>query len=231
MKRKAQSHVVVVLSLICVIRTTAAVAATTHERGFSEAYVTGVPTVAVPQEPVVIAWCRAMGGYASFEAQARAEAQQRKTAARQADEARRSAASAQVRTDQQLLKDLGYYRGRVDGRVGPATTTAISQFRVANNLGAGTTLDVSSRQVIASDTAVRKMSAEPSTSRGTLRKDQQALADLGYYKGPVDGIPGPLTRSAIREFKAAHGFDPTSHSLDDATRTRLAELSAGRSTQ
>jgi uncharacterized protein (TIGR02594 family) len=35
---------------------------------------------------------------------------------------------------------------------------------------------------------------------------QQALADLGYYTGPIDGVAGPLLESATTAFKERHGM-------------------------
>ncbi len=35
---------------------------------------------------------------------------------------------------------------------------------------------------------------------------QGRLADLGYYAGQIDGIPGPATENAMSRFKAAHGM-------------------------
>ena len=41
---------------------------------------------------------------------------------------------------------------------------------------------------------------------------QQLLAALGYYSGPIDGIPGPRTASAIREAQKAFGLARTGKS-------------------
>lgn len=38
---------------------------------------------------------------------------------------------------------------------------------------------------------------------------QRALAKAGYYRGPIDGDIGPMTRSAIRSYQAAHGLRQT----------------------
>jgi peptidoglycan hydrolase-like protein with peptidoglycan-binding domain len=38
-------------------------------------------------------------------------------------------------------------------------------------------------------------------SEANRRQIQEALSGLGYYKGPVDGIFGPKTRTAIRHFQ------------------------------
>lgn len=37
---------------------------------------------------------------------------------------------------------------------------------------------------------------------------QRRLKTLGYNPGPIDGIPGRLTQSAIRAFQTAHKLDP-----------------------
>jgi glucose-6-phosphate dehydrogenase assembly protein OpcA len=41
---------------------------------------------------------------------------------------------------------------------------------------------------------------------------QQLLAALGYYSGPIDGIPGPRTASAIREAQKVFGLERTGKS-------------------
>jgi hypothetical protein len=54
----------------------------------------------------------------------------------------------------------------------------------------------------------------------TLRSAQVALTYLGYTPGPIDGIPGRFTRSALSQFQAQEGLDP-SGDLDLATAERL----------
>ncbi len=39
-----------------------------------------------------------------------------------------------------------------------------------------------------------------------LREDQQRLSNLGFYTAAVDGIAGPATRQATRDFQAANGL-------------------------
>jgi N-acetylmuramoyl-L-alanine amidase len=48
---------------------------------------------------------------------------------------------------------------------------------------------------------------------------QVALYRHGYYKGPIDGISGPLTKSAIREFQRTKGLEPDGVA---GKRTRVA---------
>jgi peptidoglycan hydrolase-like protein with peptidoglycan-binding domain len=48
---------------------------------------------------------------------------------------------------------------------------------------------------------------------------QEALSGLGYYKGPVDGIFGPETRTAIRHFQRDIKASATGHlTADEANR-------------
>lgn len=53
-----------------------------------------------------------------------------------------------------------------------------------------------------------------------LKLAQQRLVDLNYPLGAVDGISGPLTRSAIRDFQDANGL-PVNGMLDTATKEAL----------
>ena len=64
---------------------------------------------------------------------------------------------------------------------------------------------------------------EPAFTRTESLELQQLLADLGYETGPIDGIVGPLTRTAVRGFqrdvgRPADGF-PTQILMDQLRRT------------
>lgn len=53
-----------------------------------------------------------------------------------------------------------------------------------------------------------------------VREVQQALVDKGYDPGPVDGIMGTRTRTAIREFQSDKGI-PATGRLDEETQRAL----------
>lgn len=57
-------------------------------------------------------------------------------------------------------------------------------------------------------------------SQSTLQSAQQLLKDEGYYKGSVDGIDGPATRSAIRHYQREKNLKETGR-LDRATQKDL----------
>ncbi len=167
------------------------------------------------------AWCDAMGGYPSFEAQAAAR---RRAAARRAASA--TPPSPQVKSDQSKLKKLGYYTGDVDGRPGQATRDAISEFRSNSRLGYGTTLDAEARAVLV--TKVKGAEAERKAAREAQKQevasDQQALKDLGYYSGAVNGRAGRAIEAAVAAFRAANGLGEGT-TLDARSRQVLTSAS------
>jgi hypothetical protein len=61
----------------------------------------------------------------------------------------------------------------------------------------------------------------------TVRHVQEALQRLGIAAGPADGVAGPRTEAALREFQAQYGLPPsgtldaeTLRAIDDADRRR-----------
>ena len=59
------------------------------------------------------------------------------------------------------------------------------------------------------------------TDRMEVRNMQQSLKDKGYDPGPIDGIHGPRTSAAIREYQTKEGLTVTGR-LDDETMGRLS---------
>jgi peptidoglycan hydrolase-like protein with peptidoglycan-binding domain len=56
-------------------------------------------------------------------------------------------------------------------------------------------------------------------SEANRRQIQEALHRVDYYRGPVDGIFGPLTRAAIRRFQREIGADITGYlTAEEANR-------------
>ncbi len=54
------------------------------------------------------------------------------------------------------------------------------------------------------------------TGRADVRSYQQALKDKGYDPGPIDGIHGPRTSAAVREYQKKEGMTVTGRLDDDA---------------
>jgi peptidoglycan hydrolase-like protein with peptidoglycan-binding domain len=59
---------------------------------------------------------------------------------------------------------------------------------------------------------------------GLVLDIQRALAERGYYDGDVDGLPGPRTQQAIREFETAQGLKVTG----DTSEALLARVLRAR---
>lgn len=58
-------------------------------------------------------------------------------------------------------------------------------------------------------------------TKDEIRRAQQALQAQGLYDAKIDGIIGPRTREALRQFQAREGLEQTAQ-LDNPTRQRLA---------
>lgn len=59
-----------------------------------------------------------------------------------------------------------------------------------------------------------------------VRGAQQQLQSSGYYKGSIDGMNGPMTRSAIRQYQKDNGLS-TNGRLDNATCNKLGLTGTG----
>ncbi len=63
------------------------------------------------------------------------------------------------------------------------------------------------------------MPAQADMTDANRRQVQEALRRLGYYRGPMDSIFGPLTRGAIRRFQREIGADTTGYlTAEEANR-------------
>ncbi len=56
--------------------------------------------------------------------------------------------------------------------------------------------------------------------RSDTKKVQETLRDKGYYTAPVDGVLGPQTREAIRQYQKSESLPVTGH-LDAQTAGKL----------
>ncbi len=69
--------------------------------------------------------------------------------------------------------------------------------------------------------AVRLSEEKPAVlHREDIKKLQESLRDKGYYSGPVDGVIGPRTRAAIRQYQKFENL-PVTGRLDTQTAGKL----------
>ena len=137
-----------------------------------------------------------------------------------------------VKNIQRRLKELGYYKSAVDGKFGRTTTSALKAFQEAHGLEADGVAGKATYAILFSENALKagttptpaptatpKPEAEDKNSAAvswpTLRKNdsgenvaqlQEALAELGYLSGKIDGNYGTNTVEAVKAFQKANGL-------------------------
>jgi hypothetical protein len=172
----------------------------------------------------VSAWCREMGGYSSFEAQARAQAAQRTAAGEAQIRARETAAarirqvSQQIKADQWILKANGFYKGDVDGRASSAFEASIADFRKAHGLNTGTTFDAASRAVLTGDTVVTKATWEARSKAPAPSTDAAAPQVATQTSTTTQGRSPTATVSRME----ASPPRPANQTMDSQGRTATA---------
>lgn len=126
---------------------------------------------------------------------------------------------AGVKALQQRLCDLGFLDSKyVTGYYGAITVSAVKRFQKANSLPqTGTVAELTVKAINSTEaktsttTNTSDIIAKPGTLRmgdsGTqVKKLQQNLKALGYFKSSVTGTFGSVTRDAVVKFQKAHSL-------------------------
>ena len=118
---------------------------------------------------------------------------------------------------QQRLRERGYYSGPVDGVMGPNTEAALRAYQRDQRLSVTGKLDSPTTRALISETGVAA-GRTVGTSAPTIdiRTAQRELKGRGYYSGPVDGVIGAATESALRAYQRDRGLKVTGR-LDSPT--------------
>lgn len=112
---------------------------------------------------------------------------------------------------QQALKLLGFYDGEITGIYDDATRAAVAALQTSLGLPATGEYDE------ATDAALReRLGGAVGTLSTAISQVQQALTDLGFYTGPIDGRWSQATIDAVRAFQTELGV-PATGVLDVAT--------------
>ena len=113
-----------------------------------------------------------------------------------------------VREVQQKLRSWGYLKGTADGVYGAQTYRAIIAFQRKNGLKADGVVGAQTKRALGITTPAP--AAAKGTAAGkfneTVRIAQQKLKQWSYYKGAVDGLYGPRTGQAVRDFQRKNGL-------------------------
>jgi peptidoglycan hydrolase-like protein with peptidoglycan-binding domain len=111
----------------------------------------------------------------------------------EADAEAEAAAAAAISELQDVMTDLGYYTGPIDGVYGPATTDGVKAMQ--EDLG------VTADGIYGEETH----NALGDKAVSVVMEIQTALAEYGYYAGEIDGAYGPATTEAVEALQADLG--------------------------
>lgn len=117
---------------------------------------------------------------------------------------------------QQLLKNLGYYTGLIDGYYSSSVASAVRRFQERNGLtvdgkvGKETLTALRDPGAIAADADNQGMTLNGSLTIGSTGTDvkivQQYLLDMGFYKGPISSVYDEATAAAVSAFQSKYGL-------------------------
>ena len=144
---------------------------------------------------------------------------------------RKGSEGEDAKTVQARLKELGYFRNRVDGKFGALSEAALKKFQEANGLEPDGVAGKGTYQVLFSDSALPKgTTPTPAVSETpapagegsgsssfwvTMRQGdtgdnvtqlQEMLIELGYLSGKADGTYGDKTVEAVKAFQKNNGL-------------------------
>ena len=137
-----------------------------------------------------------------------------------------------VKTLQRRLKELGYYNSSIDGDYGSGTVSAVKAFQKKNGLTQTGTADATTLKKLNSSSAISATEKEEeyttlkSGSKGdAVKKLQQRLKELGYYKKAIDSEYGSGMVTAVKAFQKKNGLTQTGIA-DAATQKKIYASSA-----
>ena len=111
---------------------------------------------------------------------------------------------------QQSLTKLGYSPGPIDGIFGSKTETAVKAFQKAKGLVVDGIVGNNTWAAISKALQITPPSTHPLLKRGSTGAQvtylQQSLTKLGYNPGPIDGIFGSKTETAVKLFQKSKGL-------------------------
>ncbi|WP_291353114.1 peptidoglycan-binding protein [Desulfosporosinus sp.] len=114
---------------------------------------------------------------------------------------------------QELLKSRGFYTGNIDGIFGPLTRSAVVAFQGSMGLVQDGIVGIKTWTALGVD--CHTPTPPPVNHCPTLQEGstgpavvnlQELLRARGFYTGNIDGIFGPLTRSAVVAFQGSMGL-------------------------
>lgn len=130
---------------------------------------------------------------------------------------------SEVRSLQQLLASAGYAVGVIDGIFGQLTESAVEAFQADKGFSVTGLVDRATLDALQSGAPTILMKRG---DRGdNVRSLQLLLASAGLNPGPIDGIFGGLTESAVLAFQRSHSL-PVTGQVGQSTLDALGQIAA-----
>ncbi|NEP79543.1 MAG: peptidoglycan-binding protein [Okeania sp. SIO3B3] len=132
---------------------------------------------------------------------------------------RRGDKATTVAAVQRKLRELGYFSANLTGYYGPITERAVKEFQQDKGIAATGQIEPTtwsllfagkrSNQIHSSllNTSTRPLSFGQVSPQVAII--QRRLAELGYYRGPINSIYDQNTRAAVIRFQNSHRITPT----------------------
>jgi peptidoglycan hydrolase-like protein with peptidoglycan-binding domain len=135
-----------------------------------------------------------------------------------------------VQDVQNRLRQAGVYSGQIDGIWGTDSQAALERYQQSHQLQVTGQLNQATAATLGLDQgallSVPATAAAPIPPPGdhlrpaSVHALQVRLRSLGFYNGPVDGVWGAGTESAIERFQQSRGLQPNGQ-LNPATVTSM----------
>ena len=135
-----------------------------------------------------------------------------------------------VQDVQSRLRQAGVYNGQIDGVWGADSQAALERYQQSHQLqvtgqlnqATAATLGLDPGTLVATPVAAPAAPPPPADHLlpASVRTLQARLGALGFYSGPVDGVWGGGTQTAIEGFQRARGLQPDGQ-LGPATITAM----------
>ena len=113
-----------------------------------------------------------------------------------------------------VLKSYGYYDGKIDGNFGSGSKKALVLFQGANNLSPDGVLGqktckllLNKKNIVANNQEENEIINVENSYSQEIYDAQVKLKNLGLYTSTVDGINGPGTKRAIKQFQEKAGLN------------------------
>lgn len=129
----------------------------------------------------------------------------------------------QARALQLLLATAGYNPGPIDGIFGGLTEAAVTAFQSAHGLPATGRVDQATWDALSNIPIPPEILFEKGDTGPQVEAIQDQLATVGFDPGPIDGIFGTKTATAIERFHSVHGLAGEG-GVTRQTLDKLAEL-------